>query len=84
MDAAQLLEGRWWAPAEDEFAEDEDLRAMIAPFGTWFLGLGPAVEEELDPELMRRAVFQYTRDTRIGPLPPARPADILPRLGWGT
>jgi len=28
-------------------------------------------------------VFQYTRPARIGLVPAARPADILPRLGWG-
>lgn len=59
MDVAQVLEDRWdgHAPGEDELADDEDLRAMFAPFGTRFPGLAPAVEEELDPELMRRAVF---------------------------
>jgi Domain of unknown function (DUF4253) len=82
MDAAQVLEGWWDTPDEDEFAEDEELRAMFAPFGTRFPGLAPAVEEELDPELMRRAVFQYTREARIELVPAARPADILARLGW--
>jgi hypothetical protein len=87
MDAAQVLEGWWRPPGEDELADDpvvEDLLAMFAPFGTRFPGLAAAVEEELDSELMRRAVFQYTRDARIGLVPAARPADILPRLGWGV
>jgi hypothetical protein len=82
MDAAQVLEGWWWGPSEEELAEDEELRGIFAPFGARFPGLAPAVEEELDPELMRRALFQYTRDARIGLVPAARPADILPRLGW--
>jgi hypothetical protein len=82
MDAAQVLDGWWWAPSEEELAEDEELREMFAPFGERFPGLAPAVEEELDPELMRRAVVQYTRVARIGLVPAARPADILPRLGW--
>jgi len=82
MDAAQMLDGWWWAPSEEELAGDEELREMFAPFGERFPGLAPAVEEELDPELMRRAVVQYTRDARIGLVPAARPADILPRLGW--
>jgi Domain of unknown function (DUF4253) len=84
MDAAQVLED-WWdaqAPDEGELAEDEELREMFAPFGARFPGLAPAVEEELNPELMRRAVFQYTQAARIGLVPAARPADILPRLGW--
>jgi hypothetical protein len=82
MNAAEVLEGWWWAVSEDELAEDEDLREMFAPFGERFPGLAAAIEEELDPELMRRAVMQYTRPARIGLVPAARPADILPRLGW--
>jgi hypothetical protein len=82
MDAAEVLEGWWWAPNEDEFAEDDELRELFAPFGTRFPGLAPAIEEDLDAELMRRAIMQYTRHARIGLVPAARPADILPRLGW--
>jgi Domain of unknown function (DUF4253) len=82
MDPAEVLEGWWWAPSEDELAEDEELREMLAPFGTRFPGLAPSIEEQLDPELMRRAVMQYTRHARIGLVPAARPADILPRIGW--
>jgi len=65
-----------------EEEQDEELRAMLAPFGSRFPGLAPAVEQELDPELMRRALRQYTRDARIGLVPADRPADVLPRLGW--
>jgi hypothetical protein len=43
MDAARVLEGRWGAPGENELAEDEDVRAMFAPFGPRFRGLAPAV-----------------------------------------
>jgi hypothetical protein len=77
-----VLEGWWWDPGAEEFAADEELRAMFAPFGPRFPGLAPAVAEELDPELIRRAVVQYTRVARIGLVPAARPADILPRIGW--
>jgi hypothetical protein len=80
--AAQVLDGWWWGPSEEELAVDEDLREMFAPFGERFPGLAPAIEEEIDPELMRRAVFQYTRYARIGVVPATRPADILPCLGW--
>jgi hypothetical protein len=55
---------------------------MFAPFGGRFPGLAPAVENELDPELVRRAVMQYTRRARIGLVPAARPADILSCIGW--
>jgi hypothetical protein len=81
MDAAQVLEGWWDNPTEDELAQDEELREMLAPFSGRFPGLAPAVEEELDPELIRRAVMQYKWHARIGLVPAARPADILPRLG---
>ena len=82
MDVAEVLEGWWWGPGADELAADEELRAMFAPFGARFPGLAPAVEEGLDPELMRRALMQYTRRGRIGLAPAARPADVLPRIGW--
>ena len=82
MDVAEVLEGWWWGPGADELAADEELRAMFAPFGARFPGLAPAVEEGLDPELMRRALMQYTRRARIGLAPAARPADVLPRIGW--
>jgi len=42
MDAAQVLEGWWWAPGEDELAEDEELREMLAPFGDDSPALPPA------------------------------------------
>lgn len=83
-DVAQLLEA-WWdgqVPGEDECEQDEELRAMLAPFGQRFPGLAPAVDQELDAELTRRALRQYTRDARIGLVPASRPADVLPRLGW--
>jgi hypothetical protein len=81
MNIAYMLEG-WWDFPSGELAEDEELRGLLAPFGARFPGLAPAVEEEMDPELMRRALYQYTRAARIGLVPAARPADILPSLGW--
>jgi len=46
MDAAGVLEGWWDAqiPGQGEFAEDEDLREILAPFGGRFPRLAPAVE----------------------------------------
>jgi hypothetical protein len=77
MDVAEVLEGWWWGPEVDELAADEELRAMFAPFGARFPGLAPAVEEGLDPELMRRALMQYTR--RLGSPGPARSRLDRPR-----
>ena len=81
LDAAAILAGYWW---DDEvaFAEDEEFRTILAPFGPGFPGLAPAIADELDPELMRRALYQYTRGARIGLVPAQRPADVLARLGW--
>jgi hypothetical protein len=81
LDAAAILAGYWWDDAV-AFAEDEEFREILAPFGPGFPGLAPAIAGELDPELMRRALYQYTRDARIGLVPAQRPADALARLGW--
>jgi Domain of unknown function (DUF4253) len=81
LDAAAILAG-YWSEDEETFAEDEEFRAMLAPFGPNFPGLAAAIAAELDPELMRRALYQYTRDARIGLVPARRPADVLARLGW--
>jgi hypothetical protein len=81
LDAAAVLAGYWWYD-DGPFAEDEEFRAMLAPFGPGFPGLAAAIAAELDPELMRRALYQYTRDARIGLVPAQRPADVLACLGW--
>lgn len=81
-DALRVLERWWTGPTEDEVAGDDDLRAMLAPFGAQFPGLAPSIQEELDPELMRRAIFQYTREARIGLVPARRSSDVLARMGW--
>jgi hypothetical protein len=81
LDADAILAGYWWAD-EKTFAEDEEFRAILAPFGPGFPGLAPAIVGELDPELLRRALYQYTRVARIGLVPAQRPADVLAGLGW--
>jgi hypothetical protein len=84
IDAGQLLR-TWWegqVPEEEEYAEDEELRGILAPFGLRFPGLAPPVEQELDAELTARALHQYTGAARIGLVPADRPSDVLPRLGW--
>jgi hypothetical protein len=65
LDAAAILAG-YWSEDEEVFAEDEEFRAMLAPFGPHFPGLAAAIAAEVDPELMRRALYQYTRDARMG------------------
>jgi hypothetical protein len=77
-DPAALLAGWWYWDEEDR----EALTPMFAPFGARFPGLAPATTTEIDPELRRRALDQYTRNARIGLVPAGRPADILARVGW--
>jgi|HubBroStandDraft_4_1064222.scaffolds.fasta_scaffold214640_2 hypothetical protein len=81
-DAARLL-WRWWRDSSAWY--DEDGGDELAAPGTAvpeFPGLAPATSRELDPEMRRRALSQYTRQARIGLVPASRPADVLPSLGW--
>jgi hypothetical protein len=86
LDAAAWLARRWDWPGEEELATDQQLREVTtekhAPFGAEFPGLAPATTAEIDPELRRRALHQYTRPARVGVVPADRPADILACLGW--
>jgi hypothetical protein len=82
MDAAQVLEGWWDDPTEDELAADGELREMLAPFGGRFPSLAPAVEEDLDPELTRRAAVQYTPHSRIGLWCPGAARPTSSRICW--
>ena len=86
LDPATLLARRWYWPDEEELAADEDYREaitrMLTPFGAEFPGLATATTAEIDPELQRRALHQYTRPARVGLVPADRPADILACLGW--
>jgi hypothetical protein len=77
-DPAALLSDQWYWDEE----EWEALTPMYAPFGARFPGLASATTTEIDPELRRRALHQYTRNARIGLVPADRPADVLARLGW--
>jgi len=81
LDVAAVL-ADYWGYDERTFAEDEELRAALAPFGPDFPGLAPAIADEADPELTRRALHQYTRGARMGLVPARRQADILAALGW--
>jgi hypothetical protein len=82
LDAARLLSGWWWSGPDEAYQEDDELRAMFGPSGPRFPGLAPVLTTEIDPELTRRALSQYTRDARIALIPADRPADVLPALGW--
>lgn len=90
MDAASLL-AQWWDDKthegdEDEW-EDEDeefvemIEEQIAPFSRQFPGLAPASEDRLDPGQLDH-VLSSLPAARIGLVPAARPADVLPLIGW--
>jgi hypothetical protein len=82
LDAARLLREWWEDDPGEEYEQDEQLRAMLGPFGPRFPGLAPAITTDIDSELTRRALGQFTRDERIALVPADRPADVLPLLGW--
>jgi len=91
MDAASVLAGLWDGKThvghEAEWGEDEDpesvalIEAQIAPFSRQFPGLAPATEEQLDPATLAD-VLAARPAARIGLVPAARPADVLPLIGW--
>jgi hypothetical protein len=81
VDVAQVLAEGWWID-EEEYEQEPELRAMRSPAGREFPGLAPAISTELEPELKRRALQQYSPSARLGLVPANRPADVLPRLGW--
>jgi hypothetical protein len=76
LDPGTWLAERWHRPGEEELAADEQYREvitrMLAPFGAQFPGLAPATTAEIDPELRRRALHQYTRLARVGLVPAGR------------
>jgi hypothetical protein len=81
VDVARVL-AHGWRIDEEEYEQEPELRAMLSPAGREFPGLAPAISAELEPELKRRALQQYSPSARLGLVPANRPADVLPRLGW--
>jgi hypothetical protein len=61
--------------------DDEDWQAMRAPFSRQFPGLAPAGDTLLRSQQLDAALGQLPA-ARIGLVPAARPADVLPLIGW--
>lgn len=88
MDAASLLR-RWWdgQTREVDEGEEEDeefveyIKAALAPFSRQFPGLAPSGDEPLSPEELAEVLGSLPA-ARIGLVPAARPADVLPLIGW--
>lgn len=57
------------------------IEATTAPFGRQFPGLAPPVDEPIDPDELNELLGAFPA-RRIGLVPAARPADVLPLIGW--
>jgi hypothetical protein len=90
LDPAEILRWRWGyqlpvsqPPVSAEDDEEIQLaKAETAPFAMEFPGLAPAIDEPLDPARLAEALGTLHRPLRIGLAPAARPADVLPAIGW--
>lgn len=91
LDAASFLKDLWDGKTheggEREWGDDEDeefveeIEAQIAPFSRQFPGLAPAIGEQLEPGQLDN-VLGSLAPAQIGLVPVARPADVLPLIGW--
>jgi hypothetical protein len=85
LDAARVLADDWADGLEIlEPGEEEDPEAIEerAPFGQTFPGLAPAGDAPLSAARLRDVLGSLPA-ARLGLVPAARPADVLPRIGWG-
>jgi hypothetical protein len=84
LDAAEILAGLWEhrMPSDDE--EDSDhLAAIRGPFSSQFPGLAPGEDTTLSMAQLHEALRSLPA-APIGLVPAARPADVLPTVGWCT
>jgi hypothetical protein len=83
IDTASFQAASWEhrAPSEEDMAEDDEWRQMIAPFSPRFPGLAPAEDQSLPAHEIDQALLRL-RPARIGLAVAGRPADVLPLIGW--
>jgi hypothetical protein len=88
LDADTVLRSNWGSSAEQEWEEGEEgeeeqaeFAALIAPFSQEFPGLAPAEDHPLAGHQRDQALSSLPA-ARIGLVAAARPADVLPQLGW--
>jgi len=83
IDAAAVLADMWDGemPSDEEEAADPWPAQMLAPFSRQFPGLAPPGDTPLTPA-EEDTVLGALGAARIGLVPAARPADVLPLLGW--
>jgi hypothetical protein len=87
-DATAMLEHRWtdsmpkpWQTGPEWAEEWEWAAEMTAPFTIQYPGLAPAIATALPPKALEEALQKFPA-SRIALVPAARPADVLPVLGW--
>jgi len=84
LDAAEVLVGLWdrRMPSDDEL--DSDYLAVIrGPFSSQFPGLAPGEDTKLSMAQLHE-FLRWLPAAPIGLVPAARPADVLPTVGWTT
>lgn len=85
IDVGEMLEAEWEDKTREVAGEDrwhaEYLAEAIAPFSRRFPGLAPPGDTPLTGRELRKVLDSVGRQ-RIGLVPAARPADVLPLVGW--
>jgi hypothetical protein len=83
LDAAAVIAQSWAdsVPVEEEFDDDPELAAMLAPYGAQFPGLARGQDKELTEAELARAL-SFFGAARIGLVPASRPADVLALAGY--
>ncbi len=84
LDAEQVLAQMWdgqMPTGEPGDEDDEDWQAMRAPFSRQLPGLAPPEHTLLSPQQLTQALGGLPA-ARIGLVPAARTADVLPLIGW--
>src|SRR5262245_13489080 len=84
LDAAGVLAGLWERrmPSDDE-ADSDHLAVIRGPFSSQFPGLAPGEDTKLSMAQLYEALRSLDA-APIGLVPAARPADVLPTVGWLT
>lgn len=84
LDVTEVLAERWERrmPADDE-VDSDFLAAMRGPFSSQFPGLAPGEDTRLSMAQIHEALRSLPA-APIGLVPAARPADVLPTVGWST
>jgi hypothetical protein len=87
-DAAAMLEHLWidslpepWQTGPKWDEENEWADEMTTPFSRQYPGLAPVVSQALAPDVLETALRSFPA-SRLALVPAARPADVLPVLGW--